>query len=101
MSLDLIENPDIAATLGQLKQPHQQLIGFALETDHELENAQHKMDKKNLDMIVLNSLRDAGAGFGYDTNKVTILFRDGSQKNYPLLSKEAVAQVIIDNISLS
>lgn len=101
MSLDLIENPDIATTLGQLKQPHQQLIGFALETDHELENAQHKMDKKNLDMIVLNSLRDAGAGFGYDTNKVTILFRDGSQKNYPLLSKEAVAQVIIDNISLS
>ena len=101
MSLDFIENPDIAATLGQLKQPHQQLIGFALETDHELENAQHKMDKKNLDMIVLNSLRDAGAGFGYDTNKVTILFRDGSQKNYPLLSKEAVAQVIIDNISLS
>lgn len=101
MSLDLIENPDIAATLGQLKQPHQQLIGFALETDHELENAQHKMTKKNLDMIVLNSLRDAGAGFGYDTNKVTILFRDGSQKNYPLLSKEAVAQVIIDNISLS
>ena len=101
MSLELIENPDIAATLGQLKQPHQQLIGFALETDHELENAQHKMDKKNLDMIVLNSLRDAGAGFGYDTNKVTILFRDGSQKNYPLLSKEAVAQVIIDNISLS
>lgn len=101
MSLELIENPDIAATLGQLKQPHQQLIGFALETDHELENAQHKMDKKNLDMIVLNSLQDAGAGFGYDTNKVTILFRDGSQKNYPLLSKEAVAQVIIDNISLS
>ncbi|MCQ2339256.1 MAG: bifunctional phosphopantothenoylcysteine decarboxylase/phosphopantothenate--cysteine ligase CoaBC [Paludibacteraceae bacterium] len=101
MSLELIENPDIAATLGQIKQPHQQVIGFALETDHEVENAQHKMDKKNMDMIVLNSLRDTGAGFGYDTNKVTLLFRDGTQKDYPLLSKEAVAQVIIDNISLS
>lgn len=101
MSLELIENPDIAATLGQIKQPHQQVIGFALETDHEVENAQHKMDKKNMDMIVLNSLRDTGAGFGYDTNKVTLLFRDGTQKDYPLLSKEAVAQVIIDNINLS
>ncbi|MCQ2342090.1 MAG: bifunctional phosphopantothenoylcysteine decarboxylase/phosphopantothenate--cysteine ligase CoaBC [Paludibacteraceae bacterium] len=101
LTLQLVENPDIAATLGKIKKPAQQLIGFALETDHEIENARHKMGKKNLDMIVLNSLQDPGAGFGYDTNKVTLLFNDGTQKNYPLLSKEAVAGIILDNINLS
>ncbi len=101
LALTLVENPDIAATLGKMKQPGQQLIGFALETNNELENAQAKLQKKNLDMIVLNSLNDPGAGFGYDTNKVTLIHRDGTQKNYPLLSKEVVAGVILDNISLS
>ncbi|MCQ2340943.1 MAG: bifunctional phosphopantothenoylcysteine decarboxylase/phosphopantothenate--cysteine ligase CoaBC [Paludibacteraceae bacterium] len=101
LTLMLVENPDIAATLGKMKQPGQQLIGFALETNNELENAQAKLQKKNLDMIVLNSLNDPGAGFGYDTNKVTLIHRDGTQKNYPLLSKEVVAGVILDNISLS
>lgn len=101
MTLHLVENPDIAATLGEMKKPGQQLVGFALETDHELEHAQSKLVKKNLDMIVLNSLRDEGAGFGCDTNKVTLLFRDGTQKNYPLLTKEAVAGIILDNIKLS
>ncbi|MCQ2330449.1 MAG: bifunctional phosphopantothenoylcysteine decarboxylase/phosphopantothenate--cysteine ligase CoaBC [Paludibacteraceae bacterium] len=101
MTLRLVENPDIAATLGKMKKPGQQLVGFALETDHELEHAQSKLVKKNLDMIVLNSLRDEGAGFGCDTNKVTLLFRDGTQKNYPLLTKEAVAGIILDNIKLS
>lgn len=101
LTLTLVENPDIAATLGKMKQPGQQLIGFALETNNELENAQAKLQKKNLDMIVLNSLNDPGAGFGYDTNKVTLIHRDGTQKNYPLLSKEVVAGVILDNISLS
>ncbi|MCQ2347594.1 MAG: bifunctional phosphopantothenoylcysteine decarboxylase/phosphopantothenate--cysteine ligase CoaBC [Paludibacteraceae bacterium] len=101
MTLCLTENPDIAATLGQQKRAGQVLVGFALETDHEIENAQRKLTKKNLDMIVLNSLQDKGAGFGCDTNKVTLLFHDGSQKNYPLQSKEAVAAVILDNITLS
>lgn len=101
MTLHLVENPDIAATLGEMKKPGQQLVGFALETDHELEHAQSKLVEKNLDMIVLNSLRDEGAGFGCDTNKVTLLFRDGTQKNYPLLTKEAVAGIILDNIKLS
>jgi len=101
LTLTLVENPDIAATLGRTKRPGQQLIGFALETNNEVENAQKKLEKKNLDMIVLNSLNDQGAGFGFDTNKVTLISRDGTQKNYPLLSKEAVAQVILDHISLS
>lgn len=101
ISLSLTENPDIAATLGKMKRPQQRLVGFALETNNEVQNAEAKLKKKNLDMIVLNSSQDAGAGFGYDTNKVTLLYPDGAQKNYPLLSKEAVARVILDNISLS
>jgi len=101
LTLTLTENPDIAATLGKMKQPEQQLIGFALETNNEVENAQKKLQKKNFDMIVLNSLNDPGAGFGFDTNQVTLIRRDGTQKNYPLLSKEAVAKIIIDTIILS
>lgn len=101
MQLTLVENPDIAATLGKMKKAGQTLIGFALETNNELENAEKKLQKKNLDIIVLNSLNDQGAGFGYDTNKVTLIYQDGTQKNYPLLKKEAVASVIIDSITLS
>jgi len=101
MTLTLVENPDIAATLGRTKKPGQQLIGFALETNNEVENALAKLHNKNLDMIVLNSLGDKGAGFGCDTNKVTLFTPDGTQKNYPLLKKEAVAGIIIDNITLS
>ena len=87
---------DIAATLGQHKHDHQILVGFALETTDEQAHAQHKLQTKNLDYIVLNSLRDAGAGFGTDTNKVTIYAADGTQKDVPLLSKENVAREIID-----
>jgi phosphopantothenoylcysteine decarboxylase/phosphopantothenate--cysteine ligase len=89
---------DIAATLGQLKRPDQLLIGFALETHDEQTNAKRKLQAKNLDMIILNSLQDAGAGFGTDTNKVTFLFPDGTQKNLPLISKEEVADEIINQI---
>jgi phosphopantothenoylcysteine decarboxylase/phosphopantothenate--cysteine ligase len=89
---------DIAATLGQLKRPDQLLIGFALETHDEQTNAKRKLQAKNLDMIVLNSLQDAGAGFGTDTNKVTFLFPDGTQKNLPLISKEEVADEMINQI---
>jgi phosphopantothenoylcysteine decarboxylase/phosphopantothenate--cysteine ligase len=95
MTLTLVQNPDILATLGTMKTQQQTLIGFALETDNELDNAQKKLKKKNLDYIVLNSLRDAGAGFGVDTNRVTILGRDGSNYATPLLTKGQVAEEIV------
>ncbi len=97
--IHLKKNPDIAATLGQAKRTGQVLVGFALETDHELDNAADKLRRKNLDMIVLNSLRDAGAGFGTDTNKITILRPDGLRTQYPLKSKKEVARDILDNIT--
>jgi phosphopantothenoylcysteine decarboxylase/phosphopantothenate--cysteine ligase len=99
MTLQLVQNPDILATLGGMKTGSQTLVGFALETDNEVANAQHKLEKKNLDYIVLNSLRDEGAGFGVDTNKVTILGRDGSRKESPLLSKQEIAQLIINTVT--
>ena len=99
MHLDLVQNPDILATLGSMKTSEQTLVGFALETDNEEANAQHKLEKKNLDYIVLNSLRDKGAGFGVDTNKVTIIGRNGSRKESPLMSKQEVAHLIIKTIT--
>ncbi|MCR5444270.1 MAG: bifunctional phosphopantothenoylcysteine decarboxylase/phosphopantothenate--cysteine ligase CoaBC [Bacteroidales bacterium] len=98
MTLQLVQNPDILATLGTMKKEGQILVGFALETDHELENAQSKLQRKHLDYIVMNSLRDAGAGFGTDTNKVTILGADGSRKESSLLSKLEVAKMIVQEI---
>ena len=98
MTIELKTTTDIAATLGQRKSPDQKLIGFALETHDELANAQRKMQAKNLDMIVLNSLQDKGAGFGVDTNKVTLLYADGTKKDLPLLLKQEVADMIIDNL---
>ena len=96
MTLELVQNPDILATLGKSKQAGQKLIGFALETDNEMSNAQAKLERKNLDFIVLNSLRDAGAGFGVDTNKVTIIRRDGVRHEGSLKSKKEVAQDIVN-----
>ena len=100
MHLDLVQNPDILATLGSMKTDKQTLVGFALETDNEEANAQRKLEKKNLDYIVLNSLRDKGAGFGVDTNKVTIIGRNGSRKESPLLSKQEVAKLIVEEVAL-
>lgn len=100
MTLELVQNPDILATLGGMKKEGQRLIGFALETDHELENAQGKLQRKNLDFIVMNSLRDEGAGFGVDTNKVTIISRDGSHKESPLLSKQEIAKLIVEEVAI-
>lgn len=94
----LVKNPDIAATLGSIKRPGQVIVGFALETDHEDDNAVEKLARKHLDMIVLNSLRDKGAGFGTDTNKVTIFKADGTSRQFPLKSKDEVASDIIDTI---
>ena len=99
MHLELVQNPDILATLGTMKQQGQTLVGFALETDNELQNAQGKLQRKNLDYIVMNSLRDAGAGFGTDTNKVTILGADGSLNESPLLSKHEIARLIINTVT--
>lgn len=97
MTLKLVKNPDIAATLGA-KKGDRILVGFALETDHEHDNALGKMQRKNLDMIVLNSLRNPLAGFNKDTNQVTILKADGTEKEYPAKSKREVAGDIIDQI---
>ncbi len=99
MTLTLVQNPDILATLGTMKQPGQRLVGFALETDNELQNAKGKLKRKNLDYIVMNSLRDAGAGFGVDTNKVTILGADGSRMESPLMSKQEVARMIVSTVA--
>jgi len=97
LMLRLKPTHDIAAALGQRKQAHQCLVGFALETDHEAEHAQDKLRRKNLNFIVLNSLRDAGAGFRHDTNKITILDAEGSTA-YPLKSKKEVAADIVDRL---
>ena len=98
ITLTLKPNPDIAASLGAIKRPGQRLVGFALETNDEFSNAQDKLKRKNLDFIVLNSLRDEGAGFGYDTNKVTLIDSKGSQE-LPLQSKKDVAKAIISKLA--
>ncbi|MBR4312206.1 MAG: bifunctional phosphopantothenoylcysteine decarboxylase/phosphopantothenate--cysteine ligase CoaBC [Bacteroidaceae bacterium] len=96
--LQLKPTQDIAAALGRMKQPHQCLVGFALETNDEVAHAQDKLQRKNLDFIVLNSLRDAGAGFRHDTNKITIISTTES-KEYPLKTKSEVAKDIVDELS--
>ena len=99
MTLELEKTPDIAAALGQLKQAHQRIIGFALETNNEFDNAVGKLKRKNFDAIVLNSLRDEGAGFSGDTNKISIIFDEKTFKNFDLKSKDAVAKDIVDALS--
>jgi len=98
LQLELIPTQDIAASVGNMKSDSQFLVGFALETNNEEANALIKMERKNFDFIVLNSLQDAQAGFGYDTNKVSILFRSGKKKKYDLKSKTAVADDIVNEI---
>ena len=98
MTITLKPTEDIAAALGAIKRPDQKMVGFALETDNETANAQGKLERKNLDFIVLNSLNDKGAGFGYDTNKVTLIDRKGTQE-LPLQSKKNVAKAIIDKLA--
>jgi len=99
ISLTLTKTDDLLAGLGKIKQPWQTLVGFALETENEVENATKKLNNKNADMIVLNSLRDEGAGFGHDTNKITLLKRDGSVKPLALQTKREAAAVIVDQIT--
>ena len=99
MTLELEKTLDIAAALGQLKQSNQRIIGFALETNNEFDNAVGKLKRKNFDAIVLNSLRDEGAGFSGDTNKISIIFDEKTFKNFDLKSKDAVAKDIVDALS--
>ncbi|MBK6837897.1 MAG: bifunctional phosphopantothenoylcysteine decarboxylase/phosphopantothenate--cysteine ligase CoaBC [Bacteroidetes bacterium] len=96
LQLSLVPTTDILSDLGKIKPAKQLLVGFALETDDETENAKIKISKKNLDFIILNSLRDQGAGFGHDTNKISILGKDGTVADYPLKSKQLVATYIIN-----
>lgn len=98
-SIALVKNPDIAATLCARKRAGQTVVGFALETDNEHRHAVDKMHRKGLDAIVLNSLRDKGAGFATDTNKVTIISADGKENHFPLKSKAEVAADILDTVS--
>lgn len=97
-SIALKKTVDIAATLGLQKKNHQTLVGFALETDHELAHAQDKLVRKNLDMVVLNSMQNTGAGFGHDTNKITIVKPNNVVTEYSLKSKTVVAQDIVTEI---
>jgi Phosphopantothenoylcysteine synthetase/decarboxylase len=96
----LVPNPDIAAFVGKNIKSNQALVGFALETNDEELNATGKLERKNLDFIVLNSLREKGAGFRCDTNKITILERSGEVTHYPLKSKPEVAKDIIDKLDV-
>lgn len=96
--LNLRPTQDIAAALGTLKKDNQLLVGFALETDNEMQNAQSKMERKNLDFIVLNSLQDKGAGFRVDTNKITILDRQQGITAYDVKTKQEVAEDIVEYI---
>ena len=98
MQIELTPTVDILKHCGAQKKAHQKLVGFALETENELQNAQKKLAAKNLDMIVLNSLNDVGAGFGSDTNKVTLITADNKIHPFELKSKEKVAKDIIEKI---
>ena len=97
-NIELTKTVDIAKTLGAIKRPEQLMVGFALETDNEVENAIGKIKSKNLDMIVLNSLQNSGAGFGHDTNKISIIKRDGTMIDFDLKSKQDVAMDIMDEV---
>lgn len=98
LTLELTKTPDIAAELGKQKSATQFTVGFALETEHELDNARKKINAKNFDLIVLNSLNDEGAGFGHDTNKISILDRNGNEQKFTLRSKKEVARDIVNAI---
>lgn len=99
LTIHLVKNPDILSSLGHAKKPGQLVVGFALETDNELQHAADKLERKKADAIVLNSLNEKGAGFRHDTNKVSILFQKGLIFEFQLKVKRLVAQDIISCIS--
>ena len=96
LSLELTRTKDILASLGEMKRDDQVLVGFALETDNGPANAKEKLGRKNLDFIVLNNPNEEGAGFGKDTNVVTLFYRSGKEESLPLMSKREVASRILD-----
>lgn len=98
LTIELVKTKDIAAELGSMKKPHQFTVGFALETEHEVANAEKKIAAKNFDLIVLNSLNDKGAGFGHDTNQITLIDRKNQAKKFSLKSKKEVARDIVTTI---
>lgn len=98
MNIPLKRTKDILKSVGNIKKTGQILVGFAMETQNELDNAQKKLVSKNADFVVLNSLRDPGAGFGHETNKISILDRDGGIERFPLKSKKEVARDIFQKI---
>lgn len=98
LELHMVKTKDILAALGRIKKKGQLLVGFALETNDEEKHAKAKLEKKNLDLIVLNSLNDEGAGFGHNTNKITLLDNKGNKKQFELKSKSAVAADIVNAI---
>ena len=97
LTVELVRNPDIIQYLGEHRRPGQFLCGFSMETEHMLENSRAKLEKKHLDMIVANNLKQAGAGFGTDTNIVTLITKEG-QENLAQMTKAQVADVIFDRI---
>jgi phosphopantothenoylcysteine decarboxylase/phosphopantothenate--cysteine ligase len=94
-----VKTTDILRQLGGMKNKSQLLVGFALETENEKANALKKLKEKNADVMVLNSLNDAGAGFGYDTNKITIFDRKGTEQHYPVQTKKEVAENIVEFVA--
>ena len=98
LTVELRKTKDILKSLGEKKKPGQVLVGFALETNEEKKNALSKLKEKNADLIVLNSLKDAGAGFGHDTNKITIFGKAGEEFDFETKSKQEVAKDIVDTI---
>jgi len=98
MTIDLEKTEDILQSLGNTKGKGQFLVGFALETNDELANAQDKLKRKNADLIVLNSLNDEGAGFGVDTNRVSLIFRNGNIIKFGLTGKQMVAKDIFEHV---
>lgn len=98
LQINLTPNKDIAAELGNIKTKNQILVGFALETDNEFENAIKKIKSKNLDFIVLNSLKEKGAGFGHDTNKISIIDKNGNKTDFNLKSKNKVAVDVVNKL---
>jgi len=96
MTVEMIKNPDILKTIGESKKKEHWLVGFALETSNAIENGTKKLKAKNLDLIVINTLEDKGAGFGHDTNKVTLLDKNNKTLKFELQSKKDVADNILD-----
>jgi phosphopantothenoylcysteine decarboxylase / phosphopantothenate---cysteine ligase len=99
-TIKMVKNIDIAFEFGKIKKPNQLSIGFALETNDELKHAQDKLKRKNFDMVILNSMNDDQATFGYDTNKISIISKEWGKRDFPLKSKNEVARDIVNEVAV-